>query len=122
MRVLLVDDDELVRSVITEALCDAGFEVTSFACPEEALSLPSGHGTPGVVVTDIDLGLTLNGFDVADGARQRWPNVRIILISGLPATHTGQTLNPRDRYLQKPFCNDDLVRTINELVTEAGAG
>jgi CheY-like chemotaxis protein len=91
LRVLLVDDDELVRMVVTEVLCDAGFEVTAAASPDEALSLPSGISSPSVLITDIDLGLKLTGFDVADSARQRWPDVGINLMSGFSATHTGRT-------------------------------
>jgi two-component SAPR family response regulator len=49
----------------------------------------------------------------------RWPSVRIILISGLPAGHTGQPFDPRDRYLQKPFTYTRLLRTIEKLAKAA---
>jgi two-component SAPR family response regulator len=71
------------------------------------------------VITDVDLGSTLNGFDVAAVAHERWPSVHVVLISGLPADHTGQRLDPRDRYLQKPLSSKRLLRTINELAKAA---
>jgi DNA-binding response OmpR family regulator len=71
-----------------------------------------------ILITDIDLGSALNGFDVAAAARRRWPVVGIILISGLPDNHTGQVLDPRDRYLQQPFSGNELA-TINALVHES---
>ena len=118
LRILLVDDDELVRSVISEILCDAGFQVTDTPDPGEVLWLCEATGPPSIVITDIDLGVTLTGFDVAAAARRRWPMVGIILISGLPANHTGQVLDPRDRYLQKPFSENELLTTIDALVHE----
>jgi DNA-binding response OmpR family regulator len=119
LRILLVDDDELVRSVISEILCDAGFHVTDTPDPGEVLRLCEATGPPSIVITDIDLGVTLTGFDVAATSRRHWSLVGIILISGLPANHTGQVLDPRDRYLQKPFSDNELLTTINALVHES---
>jgi DNA-binding response OmpR family regulator len=119
MKILLVDDDELVRAVLVETLRDAGYEVMETANPHEALGLPGAIGPPGLVITDIDLQSTLNGFDVAAVAHRLWSSVRVILISGLSAEHTGQALDPRDRYLQKPFSQTGLLGTIEELVNAA---
>jgi hypothetical protein len=44
--------------------------------------------------------------------------VRILLISGLPADHTGQSLDPRDRYVQKPFSSGHLLGTLEQLVND----
>jgi CheY-like chemotaxis protein len=117
MSILLVDDDELVRSVITEVLNDAGFEVTGVAGPEEALAFPDTVASPDVLITDIDLGSALNGFDVASAARHRWPEIGIILISGRPASRAGHKLDPRDTFLQKPFSGKHLLRAISELTS-----
>jgi CheY-like chemotaxis protein len=116
MRILLVDDDELVRTVLVETLREAGYEVVETASPHEALEFFDTMGAPGVVITDIDLCSTLNGFDVAAVAHRLWSAVRVILISGLPADHTGQTLDPRDRYLQKPFSQTGFLGAVGELV------
>ena len=101
LKILLVDDDDLVRSAIEDVLSDAGFEVVATADPHEALGLPDAIGPPGVVITDIDLSSLLNGFDVAAGAHLLlWPTAQVILISGLPVNDTGRALGPRDHYLQ----------------------
>jgi DNA-binding response OmpR family regulator len=115
MLVLIVDDDDLVRTVLAETLSDAGHQVVETGDPHEALRLPGAIGPPDVLVTDIDLGSELNGFDVACNAHYLWPGVRIILISGLSSTHTGQSIDPRDRYLQKPFSGDCLLGAIEQL-------
>ena len=107
-------DDDLVRAVLVECLQDAGFQVRDFSDPEEALGTFGSGRPPNVLITDVDLGSTLNGFDVAGVAHQLWPAVSVILISGMPASHTGQQLDPRDRYLQKPFSDGCLLRTLGQ--------
>jgi CheY-like chemotaxis protein len=92
MKVMLVEDDELVRAILAEGLEDAGLQVADFSDPREALRRLETIAPPDVVVTDVDLGSTMNGFDVAIAAHNRWPSVRVILISGLPAGHTEQRL------------------------------
>ena len=116
MMILLVDDDDLVRTVLAEMLHDAGYEVIDTGDPYEALGLPEALGPPDVLITDIDLGSKLNGIDVACNARDLWPELRIILISGLSPDHTGQSLDPRDRFIQKPFSNERLLGEIAQLV------
>jgi CheY-like chemotaxis protein len=99
-------------------LSDAGYEVTETGDPVDALGLPEPLGPPDVLITDIDLRSELNGFEVASYARRLWPKVRIILISGLPADHTGRSLDPRDRFIQKPFSSDRLLGTIQQLAAD----
>jgi len=116
LKILLLDDDALVRDAITELLCDAGFEVRDAADPKEALELFAGVEAPGLLITDIDLGSRLSGLDVAAIVHQRWPTVRIILISWQASSHTGQPLDPRDRFLQKPFSQGELLQAISTLM------
>ena len=112
MRVLLVDDDELVRLALMEMLSDAGYEVVETGDPVDALGLPEHLGPPDVLITDIDLHSELNGFEVASYAHQLWPKVRI-----MPAdhVHARQPLDPRDRFIQKPLSADRLLGTIAQL-------
>jgi len=122
MKILLVDDDELLRAVLTELLTRAGYEIVSTADPHEALGLPDAVGPPNVVITDIDLDSTLNGFDVSTAAHRQWPTIQVILISGLSVSHTGQALDQRDRYIQKPFSSTRLLRVIEESTNAARRG
>jgi len=119
LKILLVDDDDLVRAAIEDVLSDAGFEVVATGNPHEALGLPDALGPPGLVITDIDLSSLLNGFDVATGAHLLWPTAQVILISGVPVNHTGRTLGPRDHYLQKPFSCTHLLGAIADVVNKA---
>ena len=119
MMILLVDDDEFVRAVLAEILNDAGHKVVETGDPVDALGLPEALGPPDVLITDIDLRSELNGFEVASYAHHLWPKVQIILISGLSPDHTGQSLDPRDRFIQKPLSSHRLLGAIAQLANEA---
>jgi CheY-like chemotaxis protein len=119
MMVLLVDDDDLVRAVLADMLSDAGYKVMATGDPLDALGLPEALGPPDVLITDIDLRSELNGFEVASCAHHLWPKVRIILISGRYGDHASQSLDPRDRYIQKPFSSGRLLGAIEQLANEA---
>jgi DNA-binding response OmpR family regulator len=119
MKVLLVDDDELLRTVLAELLTQAGYEVVDTADPNDVRALPEAVVPPSLVISDIDLDSEINGFDVSTVAHRLWPAVRVILISGLPVNHTGQVLDQRDRYIQKPFSGADLLGVIESSAYEA---
>ena len=56
MRVLLIDDDALVRQTLADSLAEESIEVDGLANAEDALVLLSAGQVPDVLVTDIDLG------------------------------------------------------------------
>lgn len=115
MYVLLVDDNELVRVCLADVLRDAGMQVVDLADPREALALPNAVGPPAVLVTDVNLGCDLDGFALAAAARQRWPSLLVLFISGMAGNFSGSRLLPCDRYLLKPFDGSDLLRAIHGL-------
>lgn len=118
MRILLIEDDNLVRAVLVDCLLDACFDVIDFSDPHVALGAFDRSEPPDVVITDVDLGSKLDGFAVATAIHHSCPTVPVILISGRPTGQREQNLDPHDRFLQKPFSNDHLLRTIEQL-TEA---
>jgi CheY-like chemotaxis protein len=118
MRILLVEDDELVRVVLAEVLADAGYDVVETGDPQKALGLLDAISSPNLLISDVDLGSTLSGFDLAVSAHRRLPSIQVVLISALPANHTGQRLDPRDRYLQKPFTGVHLLGSISQLMND----
>src|SRR5689334_4092558 len=118
MMILLVEDDEIVRTVLAETLNGAGHRVIETGDPVDALGLPEALGPPDVLITDIDLRSDLNGFEVASFAHHLWPSVQIILISGRSADHAGQFLDPRYRFIQKPFSKGGLLGAIEQLANK----
>lgn len=115
MRVLLVEDDELVRRCLAAALAEAGLRVTELPDAERALALAGRDARPDLLVSDVNLGPGMDGLALAAEAHRRWPLIRVVLISGVPANLVGRPLLPSDRFLAKPFRTAALVRLVTEL-------
>ena len=114
MRVLLIEDDELVRSALSETLDGNGFEVDGLANAEDALILLGAGQVPDVLVTDIRLGGGLSGFDLAEVARAKHPEVGVILISGTHLEDMRHRLQRREIFLEKPFQPEALAAAIRQ--------
>ncbi len=84
MRVMLIEDDPLMRRLIADALGGEGMEVDGLASAEDALILLGAGQVPDVLVADVNLGRGLSGRDLAQIARERHPGVEVVLISGAP--------------------------------------
>ena len=104
---LLVEDDALQRGVLADVLKDEGFEVVMFDAAAELVIATTGTELHAVI-TDQNLEGALLGFELASYARQKFPDLKIILISGQQAPQLPQ----ETRFLQKPFVPDTLVDAV----------
>jgi len=85
-RVLLVEDEVLVADLVDEALRDEGLDVVVAHSGVEALSRLAGESrTFAALVTDINLGDHVDGFEVAREARALHPGVKVIYVTGKPS-------------------------------------
>jgi DNA-binding NtrC family response regulator len=85
MSVLLVEDEWLIRTIMSEELIDAGFEVKSFETGDDAMvELSASHPDFEVLVTDIHMPGQTDGIALAKSVRARFPNVAIIYTTGRP--------------------------------------
>ena len=71
--VLIVDDDDLVRATLASVMEDEGWTVREARSPAEALGACAGPERCRLLLTDINLGMPQDGFDVAAMLRQRFP-------------------------------------------------
>ncbi len=114
MHIMLIDDDALVREMVLEGLSEEGFLVEGIASAEDALVLLSAGQVPDVIVADVNLGLGLSGADLAAIARERHPEVALLLISGEAQVGSfADASTSWDRhFLSKPFSAEALSRAI----------
>jgi two-component system, cell cycle sensor histidine kinase and response regulator CckA len=119
-RVLVVDDDEAVRSLSARALAASGLAVMTAASGEEALTLLAGHvKRVDVLVTDLMMP-SMSGDRLAQQVCERFPDAGVVLMSGFPeGTLPDSTLHqPRERFLEKPFTPDLLLGAVRDLLRE----
>jgi DNA-binding response OmpR family regulator len=100
-KVLVVEDDTLIRLTIVDALHDAGFEVFEASDGEVALKIIDQHALD-FLFTDIQMPGDLTGVDVAHAVAERCPNAGIIVTSGR-LTSDDITLPSRAEFISKPY-------------------
>ena len=119
--VLLVDDDDNLRSMLDAALSHHGFEVTAMDNGRAALeSAPSLM--PDLVVLDVMMP-DLDGFEVCRRLRSDGNKVPVLFLTARDAIEDkvrGLTLGGDD-YLVKPFSLEELVARVQALLRRAGA-
>ena len=81
MTLLIVDDDDDLRSMVAEFLGDAGHLVVQAEGGPQALALLSDHPSLQIMITDIRMP-GMSGVELADEAIRRRPELKVILISG----------------------------------------
>ena len=81
MKVLVVEDERLVRELIVGELLDAGFDVVEAESGEAALARYHEHN-PDVLFTDIRLSGQINGWDVAERCRASNSELPVVYATG----------------------------------------
>ena len=101
--ILVVDDERGIREQLEGILRDEGFSVTAAASGEEASALPAAPPFD-LLLTDLVLP-GIAGPDLARRLRERWPRLRVVVMSGYAREHALETLRAdlEAEFLQKPF-------------------
>ncbi len=122
--VLLAEDEDDVRSVLTRQMEHAGYRVAGCATGDEALRLIETGLRPDVLLTDIVMPGSLQGPELAKRARALITGLRVMFISGYPteAAIHGNGLRPEDRHLIKPVGREALVHALAEMVGREDKG
>lgn len=115
-RVLLVDDEDMVRKVLSRMLVARGFEVHAAASGAQAMALAD---TPELeefelLVTDLMMP-DGGGLGVARSLTARMPALKVLLVSGYSSSGTDGWEPGRYRFLTKPFSSAELAKAIDEL-------
>jgi CheY-like chemotaxis protein len=114
-RVLVVEDDEAVRTQISETLTDMGCSVTQARDGAEGLRILQSGVPIDLMITDIGLPV-LNGRQLADAARALSPSLPIVLITGYAGKALDAELGSGMEILRKPFALDELTRRVQALL------
>lgn len=113
LKVLIVEDDHLVRSFATELLEDAGFEVVEARNAKEALLMLQHEDGVHVLFTDVDMPPGDNGVVLARKVHERWPDIGLVVTSGY-SFFADSELPDSGRFVAKPAQPDMLVKVIKQ--------
>lgn len=117
---LIVDDEALLRMVMDEVLTDGGFQVIEARNADIAVEMLEANPDVRVLVTDVEMPGTLNGFALARMVRARWPSMGIVICSGRSFPKEGD-LPHGVHFLGKPFQQSVLLAIVHRLVGHATA-
>jgi PAS domain S-box-containing protein len=117
-RILVVEDEEAAREGLRDILQSVGYEVTAAASGEEVGTLPADQPFD-VLLTDLMLP-GISGWDLAENLQERWPSLRVILMSGYAEDEAVRRGIGKGnmRFLQKPFDMAHLAREIRHALTQ----
>jgi two-component system, response regulator PdtaR len=110
-RILVVDDEPLLRLVNVDVLSDAGFEVLEAGNADEALRLLSDVKDIRVVFTDVEMPGQIDGFALADRIEALWPDIGVVVTSGRRLPGEGFGAGARC-FVPKPYQFSEVVELI----------
>jgi PAS domain S-box-containing protein len=114
--VLVVEDEPLVRLLIVETLNDLGYKALETADSAAALRILQSSQRIDLLVSDIGLP-GLNGRQLADAARVKRPNLKVLFVTGYAENAAGSSfLEPGMEMIAKPFAMDVLASKIREMI------
>lgn len=120
-RILVVEDDTLVRELVIEMLESFGYATVAVDGGLSALHLLESDSAFDVMLSDVTMPHGVSGFQLAREIRHRLPNLAIVLSSGLSGlSGDGEAAALHLSILRKPYRAGDLSRAIEAAVEAKG--
>lgn len=117
-RILVVEDDDMVRSYVTTQLESLGYEVFEAADGATALNMLTAIGPVDLLFTDMIMPGQMSGGDLAEAIANHFPTTRILFTSGYTEKVGDGHLHlpPGAQLLRKPYYRQDLARRVREVL------
>lgn len=119
--VLVVDDEALVADSVESGLREAGFEVVVVLSGEEAVAVLEKQ-TESIrgLVTDVNLGKGMTGFDLGHRARELLPELPVLYVTGDSVHEWSSQGVPNSVMIPKPFVVAQIVTALSSLLNITG--
>jgi PAS domain S-box-containing protein len=116
--VLIIDDDPTIRMLVAEVLADSGYKVMQAQDGPAGIKLLDSNARIDLLITDVGLPGGMNGRQVADAARVKRRDLKVLFITGYAENAVmGQTrLDDGMFVMTKPFQMDVLAKRIREII------
>jgi DNA-binding NtrC family response regulator len=113
--VLVVEDEELARLIITDYLREGGFAVLQASNAEQAIEVLEERGDVRAVVLDVVMPGAMDGIALAHLIHQRWPGIGLLVMSGKGVPKMAQ-LPPGAGFLPKPYFGPSIVGRLRAII------
>jgi CheY-like chemotaxis protein len=118
-RILVVDDEEALRVVLSAELEGEGYQVTSASDGQEAINILTTKEFD-LILLDIKMP-NVDGFEVLKFVKERWPQTKVVMLTGfadLKNAIESKKLGAED-FVSKPYDLVDLLTTVERVLTSA---
>ena len=115
-KILIVEDEFLIRLTLIEVLMDEGYDVLESENGADALALVQSDPAISLLLTDIQMPGGLDGHAVARRAWELRPGLPVIFMTGAPDTADGQVAGTRTMYLAKPYSPADMCAAVKRML------
>jgi CheY-like chemotaxis protein len=112
-QVLLVEDEPLVLRCTADLLEGDGYNVLEASDFDEALARIEAAPETDILVTDIKLAGTRDGIELARQVAERWPHIRIVIVSG-SVRPAGGEYPEKAIFFTKPYPPSALLTLVND--------
>jgi DNA-binding NtrC family response regulator len=121
-KVLVIDDEAIVRLSCERALGQEGYEVTVAASGREGIEFLE-KDTFGLVLLDLKMP-DIDGVEVLNKINEKWPDTKVIMITGYSTVEIAvQALRlGAYNFIEKPFTPDTLLAAVREAMENSGGG
>lgn len=118
-RVLVIDDEPLVRMLVVDVLEDLGYSAIEAGDGPEGMHVLQSGERIDLLITDVGLPKGMNGRQVADAARQLRPGLKVLFVTGYAenAVLSHGHLYPGMEVVTKPFDMNVLAKRIQDLIS-----
>jgi len=116
-KILLVDDEEIIRQITADTLRDAGYDVITARDGTEAIELYKENGSIDLVIVDMVMP-NQNGTETFYKLKELDENCKVILSSGFPKGEDIQILQAAGllAFVRKPYHNEELLEILSEVL------
>lgn len=120
MKILVVEDEPLIRLGLVDVLEEAGYEVTEAAHAGEAIAILEAHQDIRLVLTDVDMPGDMDGIRLAQYVRRHWPPIHLIVVSGKAGLDL-DALPLGSRFIGKPYPQEQMIALVRSLIPSEGS-
>jgi two-component sensor histidine kinase len=113
--VLVVEDEMVLRMRAVDIVEDAGFKAIEAVNADQALSILESRSDISLLFSDIQMPGTMDGLKLAHAVHDRWPSIKIILVSG-QVRPLDEDKPPDSRFFGKPLEMTQMIAELKEMV------